>query len=254
MLHRTAGIILSALGIFFFWYGWKVCRIASGSTFYRIWYLGGAVCLILGVLHWFAVPKQIPRWFQIGVLAIVLLGVISLVAIETLIISSFEHGDAKSCDVLIVCGAQIRGYEPSVILLQRLTRAKEYLNEYPDTICIVSGGQGENEPCAEAELMKNWLVKEGIDETRIITESESLNTDGNMKYSKKLLPEGCESVGILTSNFHLFRASELAKSCGIPVTVTVGADSNPFYLPHNLLREYCGVVKDFLVGNLHPAD
>ena len=58
-------------------------------------------------------------------------------------------------DYIIVLGAQIYERGPSAVLRFRLDKAVEYLNENPQTKCIVSGGKGSNEPCSEAEGMKN---------------------------------------------------------------------------------------------------
>lgn len=61
------------------------------------------------------------------------------------------RGWTRGLDYIIVLGAQVRKDGPSPVLKYRLDKAVEYLNENPDTVCIVSGGQGSNEPWSEAE-------------------------------------------------------------------------------------------------------
>ena len=72
---------------------------------------------------------------------------------------------------------------PRAALKYRLDEAVEYLEDNPKTICIVSGGQGANEPYSEAEGMAQYLKEQGIAASRILLEDKSLNTEQNMEYS-----------------------------------------------------------------------
>lgn len=122
---------------------------------------------------------------------------------------------------------------PSPVLKYRLDKAVEYLNENPDTVCIVSGGQGSNEPWSEAEGMARYLQEKGIDTARILTEDQSQTTGQNITNSKKLMKEGA-SVGIVTNNFHVFRALQIAKKYGLSDVCGIAADSTP-----NICRTIC---------------
>ena len=108
--------------------------------------------------------------------------------------------EAPDTDVIIVLGAQVRENGPSVVLRYRLDTAADYLRDNPSTICIVSGGQGYNEPVSEAVAMRDYLVARGIDETRIRMESASKNTVENMEFSKVFFDPAADSVGIVTNN------------------------------------------------------
>ena len=77
-----------------------------------------------------------------------------------------------------------------------------------------------------------------------------MKTVENIRNSKALFDSETCSVGMITNNFHLFRALRIAKKQGIVKVTGIAADSNPFYLPNNMLRECLGVVKDFLLKNL----
>ena len=59
-----------------------------------------------------------------------------------------------------------------------------------------------------------------------------------------------DSVGIVSNNFHVFRAVGIAKKQGIVHAEGVAADTHWFYLPNNMFREFFGVVKDTLKGNM----
>ena len=74
----------------------------------------------------------------------------------------------------------------------RLDTAIGYLKENPETICIVSGGQGYNEPMTEAEGMARYLEQNGIAaEKEFCWKISRKQRKQNMEFSRKLIPEGC---------------------------------------------------------------
>ena len=136
------------------------------------------------------------------------------------------------------------------MLKHRLDTACDYLERNPETHCIVSGGQGTNEHAPEADVMAAYLIERGIDPDRIAIENRSSNTKENMEFSADLLDPAHDSIGIVTNNFHVFRAVALARKAGYAHVTGIAAPSNLDVLPNNLVRESLGLAKDFLVGNL----
>ncbi len=126
-----------------------------------------------------------------------------------------QSGDA---DYLLVLGAGVNGDTPSVSLSDRLEAAVDYLQTHPDTVCIVSGGQGEGENISEAECMYRYLTEKGIAADRIWKEDQSTSTQENMAFSKELmaqkLGEAPTQIAILSSEYHLFRAGIMAREHG----------------------------------------
>ena len=51
------------------------------------------------------------------------------------------------------------------------------------------------------------------------------------------------SVGIVTNDFHVFRAVQIAKGQGLENICAIAAESKKFYLPNNMLREFLAVIK-----------
>lgn len=179
--------------------------------------------------------------------------VVAIVVLATLcgmIAREFSAKGNQNLDYIIVLGAQVRENRPSVVLKYRLDAAIDYLNKNPDTVCIVSGGQGGNEPFSEAKVMAEYLLDKGIEENRILIEDKSTNTVENIKNSKRLLEEPYNGVGIVTNNFHMFRAVQIAKKQGLEGICGIAADSNVLYLPNNILRECMGILKDWLMRNI----
>ena len=174
-------------------------------------WIGLAVLFFLfGYSIWKSFWKKVPRLVKGICITVVAVGFTAFFIVEGCIISQMHEKGEAGLDYIIVLGAQVRESGPSAALKYRLDEAVEYLEDNPKTICIVSGGQGANEPYSEAEGMAQYLKEQGIDASRILLEDKSLNTEQNMEYSKALIKDGA-SVGIITNDFHLFRAKQIAR-------------------------------------------
>ena len=149
---------------------------------------------------------------------------------------------------VIVLGCQIKGERPSKMLKQRLDKAYAYLEENPDAVAVMSGGQGPDEIKPEAEVMYGYLVDKGVDPQRLYIEPDSHNTEQNMKYSAEIIKrEGLDTdVAVITQSFHQYRASVYAKQAGLNACA-VNCKTNPGTLPTYWLRETFAVVKMYLV-------
>ena len=237
------------LGILSALYGILILQVGSGTGFWIIWegisvfFLLWAFLIHKNILK---THKRIRQTFHV----LLALSVAILVTLCSLITTGFTSKEKRNLDYLIVLGAQVRENGPSTILRYRLDAASSYLQENPETICVVSGGQGVNEPFSEAEGMLNYLAAKGILRERIIMEGDSRNTVENIRYSKTLITNLEDSVGIVTNNFHVFRAVRIAKAQGLEDVYGIPAYSHPLYLPNNVLRECCGILKDWLLQNL----
>ncbi len=241
----VASSIFSVLAVLCLAYGIYVWSARSGTGFYVVW-LGLGVCfLALGVGIHFGVWAMLPVLVRRICIALVAVFLLIFLIIEGCIISQFHAEGEKNLDYVIVLGAQIHESGPSIVLKYRLDAAIQYLNENPDTICIVSGGQGKNEPYAEAEGMAKYLMENGIPENRIQKETESKTTEQNIQYSQKLMKQNA-SVGVVTNNFHVYRALQIAKKEGLSNVCGIAAGARKLYLPNNMLREFLAEIK-FLI-------
>ena len=152
-------------------------------------------------------------------------------------------------EYIIVLGAHVEGTRLTKALLERTRRALQYMEENPETKAVLSGGKGDGESITEAQAMCNYLVEHGIDRERLILEEKSTNTTENLKFSLGMIGLN-HSVGIVTNNFHMFRALAIAKKQGYLHVEGLSAGTYPLTVPNNLLREAFGIVKDFMANNL----
>ena len=145
--------------------------------------------------------------------------------------------EAKESDVIIVLGAQVKADgTPSVALERRLTAALESYQVSPQTI-IVCGAQGVNEPRAEGDVMREWLLARGVGAEHVVAETESFNTRENLANAKAIMQErGLTRALVVTSDYHVPRALVLCHQAGIEATGK-GSPSKPEYFIKNHFRE-----------------
>lgn len=187
------------------------------------------------------------------ILAGICLFIFSLVEIP--IISGATAKAEKDLDYILVLGAALEGSVPSGSLMDRLNRACEYLEENPGTRCVVSGGQGAGEDLPEGEAMKKTLVLMGIKEDRILVEDRSVNTNENIKFSAAIIEEDSGKnaadvrVGIVSSEFHIFRALFLAKKHGYTFSGVPAPSQNKIIMVNYFIREAVGMAKAVILDH-----
>lgn len=236
--------------LFCFVYCILVYSIKSGTRFYMVWGVGGCCFLGLTAFWHFGMWARLPLGLQRAIVIFIGLGVLMFVIVEGCIISAWGAKGEPHLDYLIVLGAQVKETGPSAALKFRLDTAYDYLVENENTRCIVSGGQGANEPHSEAQGMYDYLVEKGIDKERIIMEDRSTNTSENIAFSSVFLDMENDHVGIVTNNFHVFRGVHLAKHQGIRHVCGIAAPSDIYFQLNNMIREFFGILKDLVCGNL----
>ncbi len=236
-------------GLCIFYFCVLAVFVGLSTKFNYAWLALGLCLLAAGAL--LAKKKVLFSRSVRKVLGIVLaVGMILFLNIEGLIVSGFFESGEENLDYLIILGAQIKEDGPSNILKARLDCAMEYLEENPETKVVVSGGQGSDEPMSEAERMRDYLVQNGIAEERILIEDNSVNTKQNLNFSAEYINIEEDTVGIVTSNFHVYRSVKLAENQGYENVCGISAKSHTFLLPANMLREFVCVVYYGLTGNL----
>ena len=139
----------------------------------------------------------------IFVSTLILAGIIYVGILSILMYKAQENRPEKA-NVIVVLGCQVKGERPSRMLRRRLDAAIMAMNDNPDTLCIVSGGKGDDEKISEALAMKNYLLEKGMDSDRIIMEDKSTSTYENIQNSLKILDElgMSHDMTIVTDGFH----------------------------------------------------
>ena len=177
-------------------------------------------------------------------LALVLMGAAGALALMGFVYYMETHlPEQIESDVIIVLGAQVKeDGTPSVALERRLTAALQSYQEKRQTI-IVCGAQGGNEPRAEGDVMREWLLTRGVAEPDVVAETESFNTRENLQNARAIMQErGLTQALVVTSDYHVARALMLCKQEGVAATGK-GSPSKPEYFIKNHFREGLSWIK-----------
>jgi len=230
-----------------------VCVNYAGfsSAFVFMWLVAAIVFIAIFIV--FRIIKTndivVPTWVRAMFVGVVATGVGIFIVLEGLIISNMTVVPKAGCDYIIVLGAQIRGTSITNSLKERLDTAYDYIDRNPDTKIIVSGGQGQGEDIAEAYAMKEYLVSRGIESSKIMMENRSINTYENMKFSVGFIDDKAASVGIVSSNFHIYRSIKLAKAQGLTNVSGIDSPCDSILFLNYMVRESVGITKDAVMGN-----
>ncbi len=256
--EEQVGFALMAIGLGCALYGVALKRRNLRSTFFPVWLAGAAVFALLGVIERAGAAGVVPATLGTGVGVAGTVLAFVLLAGGGRIMAAARSTAPDGLDWIIVLGAHVRpDGEPSRALRHRLEAALAYLEANPMTGVVASGGRGSNEPCTEAAAMARWLTARGIARERIVEEGASTTTAENIAYARRLIaradrgaPREGARIGIVTNDFHLYRALRIARHQGLARVWGIAAMSTPFYLPQNLLRELLALIKNRLRGTL----
>ena len=163
--------------------------------------------------------------------------------------SGLEPVADGSKEYMIILGAKVKpGGVLSLSLKNRMDIAIPYLEQHPQVKVIVSGGQGADEEQTEASAMYDYLVRSGIDESRILIEDRSTSTFQNLAFSKALLPADVRDLTIVSNDFHLRRATYLANTLGFEVDVIAAPTPKSVKLKSEI-RERLALLKTYVMGS-----
>ena len=242
-----------------------ICAALSGLAFFLKFCIPGysfsaLVCIILIAIILFytfmpLIGLKFPIFAKITTKAftvVLILGLLVVGTTEALIIHK-SFGDPKeSVEYVVVLGAKVNRDGPSVSLWDRICAAYEYADEHPDTVLILSGGQGTDEPITEAECMFRELFWMGIDPDRLWAEHFATSTWENLHFSLDLIEEKTgqrpTKIGVLSSEYHLFRASLFAKACDVEFVGIPARTSRWGQRINHFMREVAGVWHYLILG------
>lgn len=184
--------------------------------------------------------------------ALLAIGIIAAAITGGFILSAAHPGQVPDCPYIVVLGAGVRGTVPSLSLSERISAAYSYLSAHPDTTAILCGGQGPGEDITEAACMYRELTEMGIDPNRLLLEDASTSTMENLTFALDVAEAATGTrparVGIVSSEYHLFRATRFAKELeleafGIPAKTSWWTLRLNYYL-----REIAALWKYWVLG------
>ncbi len=248
-LRKFAGILFVLLGAVCFFFSYIYQRMPH--TYWGYLCAVGVLFAVLGVIHILSDERRLPRWLVRCAHILGFLVFASFVAVEGALVQFAAREDIQTPDAVIVLGCGLDGDQPSQTLADRLDSTLTLLTHLPDDVpVVVSGGQGADEAVSEAQAMETYLTERGVPQERILKEERATSTQENLRYSVTLLEDygyPHQSVTLVTSGFHMCRASFLANRAGLQIVYCYSAPLADYLKPTYYLREYVAFVKSFLL-------
>lgn len=204
--------------------------------------LGSALLILFGFYC-----DKMPVGWRNGILVFlaVFFTIVAVFSFNMIRYANYKTDDGAQ--TVIVLGCKVDGTVPSKYLYDRCKAAADYLNENPDAVAVLSGGQGSDEAISEAQCMENVLVEMGIDKSRLYQEDESTNTFENITFSNKVIEENGLSTDVLvvTNEFHEYRAKLNCDKAGLNFHSSCSHSSFYTFLTY-YTRELMGIAKELV--------
>lgn len=216
------------------------------------------LCLAAVILFYTAMPflgqhfPGLAKMLTLGVTAVLVLGLCVCAVTEALIIKASFGDPGEQVDYVVVLGAKVRDDGPSVSLWDRIYAARDYLEAHPHTVAVLSGGKGKDEPMSEAQCMFTELLALGIEPGRLWQEDKAESTWENIRYSLDLIQKETGArptkIGVLSSEYHLFRASLFAQKNQVEFVGIPARTSRLSQRINHFMREVAGVWHYIILG------
>lgn len=152
-------------------------------------------------------------------------------------------------NVYIVFGAKVKEDGPAKTLASRLDAAVDIMLEDSGAVCIVSGGQGPDEPFTEASCMYSYMVTRGVSPNRIYLEEKASSTRENILYSAELIRQmelTDRQIVCISSETHIPRIRLMCSREGIDALYVKTETPMKVFLFTTWVREYLSYVKMLL--------
>ena len=240
--------------VFFALLGVFLANFIHGHSFLGMICFGiaGLICVyyLIGLLK--KRSFMAAKILRTAVTALLILGLLIVGCTLGVILRASLGVPEADCQYIVVLGAKVNGTAPSLSLSDRIHTAANYLKNHPETFAVLSGGQGTDEGISEAECMFRELTALGIDPNRLLLEDNATSTWENLKFSLDLIEAQTglrpTSIGLVSSEYHLFRAGLFAKDCGVEAVGIPAPTAWASLRLNYFLREVAGVWHYLILG------
>lgn len=165
----------------------------------------------------------------------------SLLSGAALIVADGLSDDIHPADVAIVLGNTVESDgRPSARLRARLDKAVELYCGGLFQHVIVSGGTGA-EGFNEAEVMKSYLISQGVPEAHIIADGEGMTTSLTARNAARVMKEQrWQSALVISQYFHIPRTRLAIESYGVRPVYSAHAEYFELRDVYSIAREVIG--------------
>jgi uncharacterized SAM-binding protein YcdF (DUF218 family) len=119
--------------------------------------------------------------------------------------------ETRPADAAIVLGAAVVRDQPSPVFRERLNHAIQLYQTGQVETLIFTGGVGNRDELAEAEVGRNYAVAQGVDPADILLETSSTSTYENLRNAQAVAQQnGLKTFLIVSTPNHMRRALAIA--------------------------------------------
>lgn len=164
-----------------------------------------------------------------------------VVTISFILFIGFRDSIGAS-DTIVVLGNEVKTSGiPSERLKSRLDKSIELYKKNISPKIIVSGGVGK-EGFDEAEVMKKYLIQNGVPEKLITVDNKGVNTYATAINTKAILKnEDLDSVIIVTNYYHIARTILAFNKVGINSVYHAHANYFESRDVYSIIREFIAI-------------
>ncbi|MCA9918212.1 MAG: YdcF family protein [Anaerolineales bacterium] len=119
--------------------------------------------------------------------------------------------ETRPADAAIVLGAAVVRDRPSAVFRERINHAIQLYHDGTVQKLIFTGGVGNRDELAEAEVGRNYAIARGVDPADILLETSSTSTYENLLNARLVAQQnGLETFLIVSTPNHMRRALAVA--------------------------------------------
>lgn len=187
-----------------------------------------------------------------GIIAVLLLIVNCYVvlSVNNRIITNKDYKNIKDVECIIVLGGGIKKNKPTPLLQDRLDKAIELYFEGVAPKIIVSGDHGK-ENHDEVNVMKNYIVENGVKSEDVFMDHAGFSTYDSMYRAKYVF--NIKKAIIVTQKYHLYRSVYIANALGIDAYGVPAENIKHKWAIYREVREVLARNKDVVKSIIKPS-
>src|SRR5262252_3947128 len=177
-------------------------------------------------LHPSANPSR--RVLVLSLLALVAAFLLFLGITGLRIVSAAGESTARNADAIVIFGAAEYAGRPSPVYKARLDHGFDLVQRGMAPVVITTGGAGEDPDFNEGAVGRDYLIRRGIPEEKLIAETQSSDTARSAtRVAVIMRANGMHTCIAVSDAYHVFRIRSLLEHEGVQVEVAPRPDSRP---------------------------
>lgn len=157
------------------------------------------------------------------------------------IVQAAREGPTQRADAIVVFGAAEYAGHPSPVYRARLDHALELFQRGLAPVVITTGGAAQDPNFSEGGVGRDYLLRRGIPEQKLIAETQSSDTaQSAVRVANIMRANGMRGCIAVSDAYHVFRIRELLAHEGVQVQVAPRPESRP----HSLWQRFTAVLRE----------